>query len=103
VTLSSTVATAKAVQDQFGNWVVKVQLASNGASQWNQVAEKYFHLVLAVDLNGQIVTALVIEPTQASFTPFDELTLSGGFSQATAQAVAAALQSGPLPIPLQAG
>jgi preprotein translocase subunit SecD len=103
LTLSSKVASAHVAQDQVGNWVVKVQLGSAAASQWNQVAEKYFHLMLAVDLNGQIVTAPVIEPTQPSYMPFDELTLSGGFSQGTAEAVAAALQTGPLPIPLQAG
>jgi hypothetical protein len=101
LTLSSSVATAQAVRDQFGTWQVNVELGPNSAFQWNQVAKRYFHLILAVDLNGQIVDSSYIEPTQTTFTPFDELNLGGGFSQATAEAVAAALQSGPLPVPLQ--
>jgi hypothetical protein len=101
LSLSSSVATAQVVQDQYGNWQIKVQLDSAAASQWNHLAERYFHLLLAVDMNGQIVNAPIIEPTQNTYTPFDDLILSED-SQADANAVAAALQSGPLPIPVQA-
>jgi hypothetical protein len=104
LSLSSSVATAQVVQDPYGNWGVKVQLGTTAASQWNDVAERYFHLVLAVDMNGQIVNEAVIQPTQNTYTPFDVLILTGGLSQTQtgADAVAAALQSGPLPIPIRA-
>jgi len=101
--LSSKVASAQVNRDNYGGWAVTVQLSSSAAAQWSQVAEKYFHLIVAVDLNGEVVTAPVIEPTQATFTPLHGLTLSGGFSKSTANAIAAALQSGPLAIPLHTG
>jgi hypothetical protein len=102
LTLSSKVASARVAQDRFGNWVVRVQLDPGVAAQWNEVAQKYFHLQLAVDLNGSVVWAPLIEPAQASYTAFgSQIVISGYFqSEASAQAVAAALQSGPLPTPL---
>jgi preprotein translocase subunit SecD len=99
LTLSSSVATAQVVQGQPGIWNIKVQLGTTAASQWNDLAERYFHRLLAIDMNGQIVSALIIQPTQNTYTPFNELIISE-FSQADANAVAAALQSGPLPIPV---
>lgn len=94
-------ATAQVVQDQYANWGIKVQLGTTAASQWNDLAERYFHRLLAIDMNGQIVSAPIIQPTQNTYTPFDELIISQS-SQADANAVAAALESGPLPIPVQA-
>lgn len=106
LSLSSSVATAQVIKDQNGMWTIKVQLGTTAAAQWNKLAERYFHLDLAVDMNGQIVDEAAIQPTQNTYTPFDVLILQGGsggvFSQASANAVAAALQSGPLPIPVQA-
>lgn len=101
--LTARVASAQVAQDRYGGWVVDVQLSSSAASAWDQVAYRYFHDMLGVDLNGQIVTAPIIEPTQSSYTSFDgQLELAGDFSKATAEAVAATLQTGPLPIPLRA-
>ena len=100
LSLSSAVATAQVVQDQYGNWEIKVQLGTAAAAQWNDLAERYFHRLLAIDMNGQIVSAPIIQPTQNAYTPFNELIISQS-SQADADAAAAALQSGPLPIPVQ--
>jgi hypothetical protein len=104
LTLSSKVASADVVQSPTGIWVVDIQLTSSAATQWDRVAFDYFHLVLGVDLNGQIVTAPLIEPAQTAYTSFNgKMELSGFGSKAAAQAVAAALQSGPLPTPLRVG
>jgi preprotein translocase subunit SecD len=99
--LSSKVASAQATQDHLGSWIVEVQLDAGAAAQWDHVAQRYFHLQLAIDLNGSVVSAPLIEPGQASYTSFDrQIVMSGFQSKASAAAVAAALQSGPLPIPL---
>jgi hypothetical protein len=101
LTLSSKVASALVAKNRFGGWEVRVQLDSAAAAQWDLVAHEYFHLQIAVDLNGSVVTAPLIEPAQAAYTSFDsQIEMSGFQSEGAAAAVAAALQSGPLPIPL---
>ncbi len=101
--LNSKVASAQ-VQNRSGEWVVSIQLSSSASQQLDQVGSEHFHGYLGADLNGQIVWAPIIEPTQTSFTSFDgKMDIYGPLSRAGAEAVAAALQSGPLPIPLQVG
>jgi preprotein translocase subunit SecD len=104
LTLTSKVASAQVSQNKSGEWIVSIQLSPSVATQLDRVAHQYFHGYLGVDLNGQIVSTPVIEPTQTGYTSFDaRLEISGGLTQAGAEAIAAALQSGPLPIPLQLG
>jgi len=101
LTLSSKVASAEVAKNRLGGWVVRVQLDAGAAAQWDLVAHEYFHLQIAVDLDGSVVTAPLIEPSQAAYTSFDsQIEMSGFQSKEAAAAVAAALQSGPLPIPL---
>jgi hypothetical protein len=101
LTLSSKVASAQVVQEH-GNWIVRIQLDPQAAAQWDQIARTYFHLQITVDLNGSVVTAPLIEPSQNSYTSFNsQIELSGSQSKVSAEVMAAALESGPLPIPLE--
>jgi hypothetical protein len=101
LTLSSKVASAQVAKDRHGGWIVRVQLDSEAAAKWDRVAYEYFHLQIAVDFDGSVVTAPLIEPSQSTYTSFDSrFEMSGFQSQSEAAAVAAALRSGPLPIPL---
>jgi hypothetical protein len=101
LTLSSKVASARVAKDRFGGWVVRVRLDPAAAAQWDRVAYQNFHLQIAVDLDGSVVTAPLIEPTQTAYSSFNSVIEMSGFqSEGAAAAVAAALQSGPLPIPL---
>jgi hypothetical protein len=101
LTLSSKVASARVVQEH-GTWIVRIQLDPQAAALWDQVADTYFHLQIAVDLNGSVVTAPLIEPDQTSYSSFNsQIELSGSQSKVSAEVMAAALQSGPLPIPLE--
>ena len=101
LTLSSGVASARAVQSNSGAWLVDVSLSPHEAALVNEVGSRYFHLHLAVDLDGEIVSAPFAEPTQSGYRPFDGRTELAGPSQAWAEGIAAALQTGPLPIPLE--
>jgi hypothetical protein len=103
LTLSSRVASADIGQDQYGNWIVYVHLSAAEAPLWDNVAEQYFHLQLAVDLDGVIVQAQVIEPTQDTFTTLGGQLQLFAQSKSDADAIAVALRTGPLPIPLRVG
>jgi hypothetical protein len=100
-TLSSRVASATVSQNPSGMWIVTIHLSARESPVLDQLAYQYFHRMIAADLNGVVVWAPVIEPTQQSFTSLNGvLSISGGLSKSQAQAVAAALRSGPLAIPL---
>jgi preprotein translocase subunit SecD len=102
LTLTSEVASAQATQDHYGNWIVNIQLSPKASQEWDSITRQYFHRFIGIDLDGQIVSAPVIEPTQSAFTSFEgKMEIGGGFTKSEAAAVAATLQSGPLPIPLQ--
>src|ERR1700685_2897952 len=72
LTISSKVASATVVHAPFsGGWIVNVRLNPEESRQWDQVAAEYFHRQLAIDLNGVIVEAPLIQPDNPSFSSFD--------------------------------
>ncbi len=88
-------------QFQSPNWVVNVTLTGSGATAWDKLAEKYFHQIIGIDLDGQIVSAPLTQPSQATFTSFaGRVQISGNFTQSTAQTLALDLNYGSLPVAL---
>lgn len=65
------IANARATKLRSGAWVVDYSTTSDGAALWDRVANGYFHLVLAIDLDGEVVSDPIIEPTQSSFSGFN--------------------------------
>lgn len=103
VTLSSMVASATVTHmPSAGGWIVNVQLNAAEAKLWDQVAREYFHRVIAIDLNGLIVEAPLIQPTNPTFSSFDGQMQLLALSSNDAFDLAAALTSGPLAVPLAA-
>jgi hypothetical protein len=101
VLTGSVVATARAsfVDPQ---WVVNVTLTATGSTAWDDAARTYFHQVLAMDVDGVIVSAPLIQPSSPSFISFvGRLQVSGNFTRKSASQLAAVLSSGPLVTPLQ--
>lgn len=96
------VASAAAQQTQLGNWVVNYTLTGKGAPKWDQVAQANFHQMLAVELDGVVQSAPLIQPTQSSFSSFaGKGQISGGHMTATqAKKLALAMQFGALPVRL---
>jgi preprotein translocase subunit SecD len=90
----SDVVAAHAGRTSFGAWSVDVRLSSAGGRRWDAVARQSFHEQLAFDLDGHVVSAPMIQPTNASFSSFDgKLQLSGDLSRQETQAVAVALRA----------
>jgi preprotein translocase subunit SecD len=99
------IASAQATQDQTGAWVVDYTLAgATGSALWDKVAQENFHQLLGIELDGQVYSAPIIQPTQSTFTSFDgKGEISGGnLTQADAQNLAQAMNFGALPVSLKA-
>ncbi len=98
------IGSAQATQNQTGAWVVDYTLAGAANSQlWDKVAQENFHQFLGIELDGNVYSAPIIQPTQSTFTSFDgKGEISGNLTQAQAQSLAQAMNYGALPITLKA-
>jgi preprotein translocase subunit SecD len=97
------VGKAVAQLDTTNNWVVNYTLTSTGSPAWDALARKYFHSQLAIELDGVVQSAPIIQPTQSTFTSFNgNGQISGQFSEAGAKNLALAMNYGSLPVRLQA-
>ena len=95
------VKSAVAQQDQAGAWLVNYSLTSAGSPQWDQVATKNFHMLVAIELDGVVQSAPVISATATSPSSFGgQGSISGSFTQSSAQTLAIAMQFGSLPVRL---
>jgi hypothetical protein len=87
------VESASAHRSRTGQWMVTVHLSSDGAAAFDRVAQENFHLLVAIDMGGKVVSAPLIQPTQTSFSSFDGvLQVSGNLSASIARTVAAAVK-----------
>jgi len=94
---------AIAQQDTAGAWVVNYTLTSAGSPLWDQVAQRNFHQLLAIELDGVVQSAPIIQPTQSTFTSFAGTgQISGSFTESSAKNLALAMQFGALPVRLNA-
>jgi preprotein translocase subunit SecD len=92
---------AVAQQDTLGAWVVNYTLTKTGSPKWDAVADKNFHQALAIELDGVIQSAPLIQPTQSTFTSFDGTgEISGSFTEQGAKNLAIAMEFGALPVRL---
>jgi preprotein translocase subunit SecD len=98
------IASASAVQNSVGAWEVDCTLTSSGSAKWDAITSTYFHRYLAIDLDGIVQSAPLIQPTQVSPSSFDgQVAISGGasFTQSYANTLATALNYGSLPVALK--
>jgi preprotein translocase subunit SecD len=94
----SAVASASAVFNT-PNWVVDANLTSSGSGGWDTMAKKYFHEIIAVDLDGLVVSAPLTLPDSTTFTSFaGKVQISGSFTESQAKNLALDLNYGALPV-----
>jgi preprotein translocase subunit SecD len=102
----SDISSAQATQNQLGQWVVDYSLkGQSGSNKWDQVANQNFHLPLGIELDGNVYSAPIIQPTQAAFSSFQgkgEISAGAALTQQDAQNLAQAMNYGALPITLRA-
>ena len=99
------IASAQAHFDRsIAGWIVEGTFTSSGAVQWDRATRADFHQYLAIDMDGVVLSAPLIQPTQTAFTSFaGKFQIAGAFTGTTARQLAALLESGPLPAPLVPG
>ena len=92
---------ARAQQDQAGAWVVNYDLTSEGSALWDRVAQANFHGLVAIELDGLVQSAPIIQPTESTPRSFGGSgTISGSFTETSAKNLAIAMQFGSLPVRL---
>jgi preprotein translocase subunit SecD len=85
-------ATPCSAQHIAGQWTIDLVLTDTGSAQLDNLAQQQFHQIIGVDLNGQVISDPITQPTQSSFAPFNgQVQISGGFTKAQAEAIAAEL------------
>lgn len=95
------VGNADASRSSSGQPVLNVNLTVQGSYGWNAMAERYFHELIAFEVDGIVLTAPITLPTQTSFESFGStIQISGGFTFKQVQRLAAQLNTGALPVPL---
>jgi len=96
------IASAQGVFDTTINaWAVSYTLTSSGSNAWDQLAQQNFHQYVAIDLDGLVESAPIIQPTATSFSSFQgKGEISGNFTQTTAKNLALELNYGALPVRL---
>ena len=62
--------TSASAEKQFGQWVVNFKMTPKGQRLWDTVTYADFHRILGMDLNGVVVSAPIVQPTQYEFTSF---------------------------------
>jgi preprotein translocase subunit SecD len=97
---SSGIAKVEAQYEQsISGWLVNITLTAPGATEWNAIALLSFHAFIAIDLDGDVLSAPLIEPNASSFNSFGaQIQIAANFTPTEAKNIAAVLGSGPLPV-----
>ena len=90
-------ASADATISQAGQWQVDFTTTGQGSGQWDKVAQNNYQKQVAIDLDGVVQSAPVIQAQ--SFGGRGQIT--GNFTQGEAKDLALVLKYGSLPIELQ--
>jgi preprotein translocase subunit SecD len=99
--MTGTAVKSATAQLNNGQWAVNLNLTSAGSAQWDALAKEQFHAIIGIDLDGQVISAPITQPTQSSFTSFDgQVQISGSFTEDQAKTLATEFTYGALPVKL---
>ncbi len=91
---SRAIAKATAMRNQTGQWVVDYTTTAAGSALWDRVTRASFHGFLGIELNGEVYSAPLIQPTRTAFSSFDGRgEISGNLNRSEAVRLASALNA----------
>ena len=72
-----------------------------GSSQWDTLPKEQFHAIIGIDLDGQVISAPITQPTQQAWSSFNgQVQISGSFTEDQAKTLATDFTYGALPVKL---
>ncbi len=96
--LTGTAVKSASAQLNNGQWTVNLVLTGPGSTAWDTLAKQQFHAIIGIDLDGQVISAPITQPTQSTFTSFNgQVQISGSFTEDQAKTLATELNYGALP------
>jgi preprotein translocase subunit SecD len=97
------IASARATFDTTINaWALPYTMTPAGSVQWDEFTHRYFHQYIAIDIDGTVLSAPIIQPASATFSSFQgKGEISGDFTRSAARDLAAILGSGHLAVALR--
>ena len=99
--MTGTAVKSASAQLNNGQWAVNLVLTGPGSTTWDNLAKQQFHAIIGIDLDGQVISAPITQPTQQSFTPFNgQVQISGSFTEDEAKTLATEFTYGALPVKL---
>jgi preprotein translocase subunit SecD len=99
--LTGTAVKSASAQLVSNQWAVSIVLTGPGSTAWDALSQQQFHAIIGIDLDGQVISAPITQPSQASFTSFNgQVQISGSFTQDQAKTLATELNYGSLPVKL---
>jgi preprotein translocase subunit SecD len=99
--LTGTAVHSASAQLNSGQWAVNLNLTSSGSAAWDALSKQQFHQIIGIDLDGQVISAPITQPTQASWSSFNgSVQISGSFTENQAKTLATELNYGALPVKL---
>jgi preprotein translocase subunit SecD len=99
--MTGTAVHSASAQLQSGQWVVNLNLTGKGATEWDTFAQQQFHAIIGIDLDGQVISDPITQPTQQAPSSFGgSVQISGGFTETSAKLLATQLNYGSLPVKL---
>jgi preprotein translocase subunit SecD len=99
--LTGTAVKSASAQLNSGQWDVNLVLTGAGSTAWDALSKTQFHAIIAIDLDGQVISAPITQPTNSAWSSFDgQVQISGGFSETEAKTLATDFTYGALPVKL---
>src|ERR1035437_3465947 len=99
--LTGTAVKSASAQLVSNQWAVSIVLTGPGSTAWDALSQQQFHVIIGIDLDGQVMPAPITQPSQTSFTSFNgQVQISGSFTQDQAKTLATELNYGSLPVKL---
>ena len=99
--LTGTAIKSASAQLQSGTWTVVMNLTGTGSKAWDTLAAAQFHAIVALDLDGEIISAPITQPTASAPSSFGgTVQISGSFTETQAKTLATELNYGSLPVKL---
>ncbi len=84
--------TSALAYDEGGQWVDNVVLTGQGSVSWEALARTQFHALVAFVVNGVVLVATLIQPTQSSYSSSEGvIQIVAGLSEQQTKALAAEL------------